>query len=75
MNQINTAFLAIALISVAAILYILWDHRHYREQHDLQGTISALRQHIDRLELDHFNRHHDLLTLLRQLRSNTPTKS
>ena len=44
-------------------------------QSDLQGAISALRQHIDRLELDHFNRHHDLLTVLRQLRSNTITKS
>ncbi len=73
--NLNAAFLAIALVSVAAILYIVWDHRHYREQHDLQGTISALKQHIDRLELDHFNRHHELLTLLRQLRSNTPTKS
>ncbi len=75
MNQINAAFLIIALVSVAAILYILWDHRHYREQHDLQASISALKQHIDRLELDHFNRHHDLLTLLRHLRSNPPTKS
>ena len=75
MNQINAAFLIIALVSVAAILYILWDHRHYREQHNLQAAISALKQHIDRLELDHFNRYHELLTLLRQLRSNTPTKS
>ncbi len=73
--NLNAAFLAIALASIAAILYILWDHRHYREQHDLQGAISALKQHIDRLELDHFNRYHELSTLLRQLRSNTPTKS
>ena len=75
MNQINTAFLIITLASVAGILYVIWDHRHYREQHDLQRAISALRQHIDRLELDHFNRYHELLTLLRQLRSNTITKS
>ena len=75
MNQIHGAFLVIALVSVAAILYVLWDHRHYREQRDLQGAISALKQHIDRLEFDHFNRHHELLTLLRQLRSDTPTKS
>jgi hypothetical protein len=75
LNQINGAFLVIALASVAAILYILWDHRHYREQHNLQGAVSALKQHIDRLELDHFNRHHELLTLLRQLPSNTATKS
>jgi hypothetical protein len=75
LNQIDGAFLVIALASVAAILYILWDHRHYREQHDLQGAISALKQHIDRLEIDHFNRYHELLTVLRQLRSDTITKS
>ena len=75
MNQIDGAFLVIALASVAAILYILWDHRHYRKQHGLQGAISARKQHIDRLELDHFNRHHELSTLLRQLHSNTLTKS